>query len=180
MRTPRHVIRTKARDLLRQRGVTEPPVPVEEVARGLGIEIARVDAEDELSGFLLRDVSRGRTVIGVNPGHSQTRQRFTIAHELGHFLLHQGEALHVDGVNSYRVERRDSVSSRGDSPTEIEANQFAAEILMPEDLLRQDLVQSDKPIDLSEDAEIERLATRYQVSTTAMTFRLANLRFIRL
>lgn len=173
-------IRALANDLLAQNRVEHAPVPVEQIVRNLGVEIIRTTTQDELSGFMLRDGSRGRNVIGVNAGHSPTRQRFTIAHELGHYLLHHGNPVHVDGVASYRIDRRNPSSSRGDEPHEIEANMFAAELLMPEEFLREDVERGDEPVDLSDDSDIERLAAKYQVSSTAMTFRLANLRFIRL
>ncbi len=176
----RPVVRAKAKELLARSGVMHAPVPVEQIAQGLGVEITRTNAEDDLSGFLLRDVSRNRNVIGVNAAHSRTRQRFTVAHELGHLLLHEGEPVHVDGVGSFCIERRSSRSSQGDEPHEIEANMFAAELLMPEEFLRQDIERGMEPVDLSDDADIGSLAEKYQVSTTAMTFRLANLRFIRL
>lgn len=180
MRNRRTAIRAVAQDLLARNGVKHAPVPVEQIAQRLGVEITRTDTQDDLSGFLLRDGARKRNVIGVNASHSPTRQRFTVAHELGHFMLHEGEPIHVDGVGSYRIERRSSKSSQGDEPNEIEANTFAAELLMPEEFLRKDVENGGEPVDLSDDEDIGKLAAKYQVSTTAMTFRLANLRFIRL
>jgi hypothetical protein len=61
-------------------------------ARGLLVSYKTLD--DDLSGFLLR--GGDRTIIGVNVAHPIERQRFTIAHELGHALLHEGDELHVD------------------------------------------------------------------------------------
>ncbi|USK87293.1 ImmA/IrrE family metallo-endopeptidase [Peribacillus asahii] len=48
--------------------------------------------------------------ISVNKNHSRQRQRFTIAHELGHFLLHKGTAIHVD--RNFRVNFRNGASSQ--------------------------------------------------------------------
>ena len=63
----------------------------------------------------------------------------------------------------------------GDDVTEIEANTFAAELLMPKKLLERDLRENLDDIDLGDDASVGRLANRYKVSISAMTFRLTNL-----
>lgn len=112
----------------------------------------------------------GQTVIGVNSLHHPNRQRFTIAHELGHLLLHKDE-VHID--RSFRVNRRDEVSSLAVDPDEIEANRFAAELLMPYNLVMADLLECE--IDLEDEDEIRRLAKKYEVSLQAMTHRIINL-----
>lgn len=89
-----------------------------------------------LSGVLIK--SEGRAVIGANSAHAVTRQRFTIAHEIGrHVLEHKGE-LFIDQTvrdRTVTIGRRDGRSSQGIDFQEIEANAFGAEILMPEDLV---------------------------------------------
>jgi Zn-dependent peptidase ImmA (M78 family) len=108
--------------------------------------------------------------IAVNKTHHPNRQRFTIAHECGHLHLHadQGDRLWVDKSYSTIV-YRDSTSSTGDKLAEIQANQFAAGLLMPESLLNEDMTQ-----DLS-DVDISRLAVRFRVSEQAMSLRLVSL-----
>jgi len=76
--------------------------------------------DGRLSGMIHRQPN-GRVVIGVNSSHAPTRQRFTIAHELGHLLLHKEELLHVDESASIRF--RDEESSLATKADEIEANQ---------------------------------------------------------
>ena len=71
----------------------------------------------------------------VRPKGRQPRQRFTIAHEIGHFLLHTDEDVHIDEKRP--IGRRDDLSSQAVDACEIEANQFAAELLMPESLVRE-------------------------------------------
>jgi Zn-dependent peptidase ImmA (M78 family) len=66
-----------------------PSVPVEQIAESYGIELRYEPAEQELSGALIRK-GRKEVVIGVNSSHHPNRQRFTIAHEIAHFLLHEG------------------------------------------------------------------------------------------
>ena len=158
----------KATELLRELDLLTVPVNVEEVAQKLGAELVYGDLEDDMSGFLLRE--KGVVTIAVNKLHHPNRQRFTIAHECGHLHLHgeQGDRLWVDKAYS-TIFYRDASSSSGDKLAEIQANQFAAGLLMPEVLVTEQL-----PPELS-DVDIFRLALRFQVSEQAMTLRLVSL-----
>jgi Zn-dependent peptidase ImmA (M78 family) len=159
-------IRQIAEDVLARAGISRSPVPVEQVASFLGATVKYSPFEGELAGVLVR--GEGRVVIGVNSSHHSNRQRFTIAHECGHLLLHEG-GTYVD--KSFRVNLRDDVSSLAIDPEEIEANRFAAELLMPYKLLIDDLHHE---IDLESEATIGALARKYGVSLQAMTHRIAN------
>ena len=117
----------------------------------------------------------GQPVIGVNSIHPRNRQRFTIAHECGHLMLHKAE-VHVD--RRLHVHRRDVVSSMAVDPDEIEANRFAAELLMPYDLITADLDRYQ--IDIEDDDQIRALAEKYGVSAQSMTLRLTNLQLLKL
>jgi Zn-dependent peptidase ImmA (M78 family) len=173
-------IRTVVENLLKVHKVRSMPVDVEQIARELNIEVLRKEGPDDLSGFLLRDAKRKKAVIGVNPGHHPKRQRFTIAHEIAHFLLHEGEQVHLDRGNfGIRVKLRDKKSSEGTDVDEKEANLFAAELLMPTGFLEQDLADKDAFPLLDEEA-IQALADKYEVSAQALTFRLAYLGHIQL
>ncbi len=155
-------------------------IPLETLAKDLGIQIDYDEVDEDLSGFLIRDKKNGRTVIGVNKTHHHNRQRFTIAHEIGHFLLHEGETVHFDGQRgAFTISLRNSDSAKGESDWEREANLFAAEILMPSKLLEKDL--RGKSLDLLDENDfLENLAEKYEVSVQALTFRLANLGYIKL
>jgi len=155
--------------LLDENGVTVAPVPVEKIAKSRGIVVTKRRLEDDVAGFLLR--SEGSMFIGVNQSQAPTRQRFTIAHELGHALLHEGDELHVD--KDFRINFRDVVSSLATNVEEIESNTFAAWLLMPSRLLIKQIRSGHLDIDNGD--EVEKLAGRYQVSSQAMTYRLANL-----
>lgn len=179
MAVRRKLIQTVVADLLQRHGVQGPPVDVMKIARGLGARVGRAPAGDpDLSGFLLRQPEPGGVIIGVNGSHPAVRQRFTIAHEIGHLLLHRGEGFHVDR-GAFRVFKRDSDSATGTNPAEIEANVFAAELLMPAKFLIAD-VRKRTSIDLADDTSLRDLAARYKVSPQAMAFRLANLGQIQL
>jgi len=181
----RRFIRSVVEQLLVRHGVQAAPVNVGRIAAAMKAHIHSETAATNLSGFLLRDVASGRSLIGVNSSHSEARKRFTIAHEIGHLLLHEGDALHVDqreGVDlGLRVKRRDPDSSLGTDDEEKEANFFAAELLMPTSLLEADLrrMKADPSHDEDEDI-VKDLADRYEVSVQAMTFRLTNLGLLHL
>lgn len=156
-------------DLLNDHHVSKPPVPVDKIAESCGFEISYKRLQDDLAGFLLR--KEERKVIGVNASHSKHRRRFTIAHECGHALLHEGEELHVD--HSFKINLRSTLSATATDIEEIEANAFAAALLMPEKLLRRELATAG--IDVQDDEEIRRLAKLYDVSPQSMSFRVLNL-----
>jgi len=150
-----------------------PPVPVIELAEKLGAKIKKEAfvGKGDVSGMLFRDGSHA--IIGVNANHARTRQRFTIAHEIGHLLLHEGKEVHLDRNFAIRVILRDSTSSDASRKEEIEANRFAAELLMPFDMLIEDIEKN--PIDVEDQSAIKHLAKKYAVSSQAMTFRVLNL-----
>jgi Zn-dependent peptidase ImmA (M78 family) len=110
-------------------------------------------------------------VIGVNKSHAVVRQRFTIAHELGHLLLHAQEDLHVDEGIWLRNER----SSRAEDEREIEANQFAAELLMPTDLVKEAVAGRKLDLVNDDDETLIELAAKFDVSRQALSFRLSRL-----
>src|SRR5215813_4309479 len=111
----RALIRQQVEALLTKFKVAGGPVPVEKIARSLGIRIDLDEVDDDLSGFLVRDEKNKRTVIGANKSHHPRRRRFTIAHELGHYLLHRGQAVHLDeSRGAFTVNLRDSESAKGE------------------------------------------------------------------
>jgi Zn-dependent peptidase ImmA (M78 family) len=153
-------------------GLTQPPVDVDFIAKASGIRVERTDFGADCSGVLVR--KDGRAVIGVNWTDSPVRQRFTVAHELGHYELHGGDT-YVDR-GQYVVQFRDPASGSGSKVEEREANQFAAAILMPATWIRQAF--REQPFDLTDDEGLRNLAAKFQVSTQAMSYRLGNLRLL--
>lgn len=163
-------IQKTAKELLTRFDIQAPPVPVRRLARGCGACIVRVSGrDDDIDGFLYREDSEA--VIGVNRDQAAVRQRFTIAHELGHLLLHERSQVHVD--RGFRVRLRSGVSREGIDRDEMEANRFAAELLMPTGFLRADLEEWE--LDLADDRQLRVLARRYGVSTQALAIRLNSL-----
>lgn len=159
--------RLAATTLLNQHGLSSPPVDVERLAREQGVLVQKQRFDDDLSGMAF--VKGGRPVIGVNALHHENRQRFSIAHELGHLTLHRSrvtEELHVDRLN------RDARSAAGIDPLEIEANAFASELLMPRDWILEAVGPAG---DIEDDAFVDALAKQFRVSRAAMANRLASL-----
>lgn len=165
---PINVINTKVRQLLDRHAVNNAPVDVYRIIKDEGINLSLEEMEDDHSGVLL--VEKGIAAIAVNSTHHPHRQRFSAAHELGHFILHSRgrDRLFVD-----KAYRRSQVSSSGTDKDEIEANRFAAALLMPEDLVRRYI--GNDPIT---DMDIAKLGLKFQVSEQAMTLRLVNLGLI--
>jgi len=157
----------KVHELLEKFRIRKPPVPVEKIVKKLGLSLVILPAGDEISGAIIRNGDC--VVIAVNPLHHLNRQRFTIAHELGHYFLHEGLEEHVD--QNFRIAWRNADSSKAVNWREIEANRFAAELLMPSDLLKRDL-DSLRTI---EKRTVALLAETYKVSPAAMKIRLTNL-----
>jgi len=153
--------------LLRRSRITKPPVPVERIAEREGLDIRLAPYEGDLSGALVR--TERDAYIGVNSHHHPNRQRFTVAHELAHYFLHKGLRLHVD--KNIWVNWRDDESSKAVQWEEIQANHFAAELLMPTAFLIRDI----NKIRRIDDHTVQFLARKYRVSTQAMDIRLHNL-----
>ncbi|MBI4236969.1 MAG: ImmA/IrrE family metallo-endopeptidase [Deltaproteobacteria bacterium] len=144
-------------------GKTDP----ESLAKKLGLKVVYEKLDDEVSGVLV--LQESRPVIFVNAEQHSNRQRFTISHELGHYLLHKQEQVHVD--NDFTVVYRNTKSSTGEDLHEIEANQFAAELLMPEKCVGQYIV--DNKVRVITETTIANMADFFGVSLQAMTIRLS-------
>lgn len=157
--------REAAQALLREQGLTAPPVNVDRVARRLGLVVQYRPFNGDLSGMSF--VKEGVPVIGVNALHHVNRQRFTLAHELAHVLLHRDEL-----ASEVHVLNRDAVTETGTDPFEVEANAFASELLMPELWVRAEI---GPRWDVHDDELITRLAKRFGVSTLAVQNRLSAL-----
>ncbi len=154
----------------------KPPVNLDMIInhlkrKKLPINVLYEDFSNEMTGvsaILLKE--KGKAVIAVNEKHPEVRQRFSIAHELGHLIMHgNNEHLNVEKSILPRLfTRAEGVQGQN----EREANEFAAELLMPEELVKKDF---SKYIDKREDNIISFLSSRYNVSEIAMQFRLNNL-----
>lgn len=161
-----------ARQLLKSHGALTAPIDVRHLAAKLKIDVLYEDLDDDISGFLL--LKNNKPYIAINKSHHPNRQRFSLAHEIAHFVLHSNpqKSLFVDRL----VYFRNVASKSGEVREEIEANTFAAELLMPEFLLRNELKNYGEELD---ENDIFKLANAFGVSSEAMGYRLANLNWIK-
>jgi Zn-dependent peptidase ImmA (M78 family) len=150
--------------------LVKPPVPVSDLAGLLNLRVIVTPLQNGVSGALIND--GGKCYIAVNSEHHRNRQRFTVAHEIGHYSLAHGLDDHVD--REFIVIMRDESSSTADNSLEIAANQFAAALLMPREFVFRDFARIGK----FDDESITRLALKYQVSELAFQLRLRNLGLI--
>ncbi len=165
-----------AEKVLEDHGVLRAPINVIKIASKHASVIKR-PLEDNISGALI-PLGEHDWAILVNSQHHPNRQRFTIAHELGHLLLHGYRTPHAD--RQFRL--RDARSSEGSVLEEIQANQFAAELLMPRAMIMKAVDRNSfqhAPADKSEERQFEALVTKlakdFRVSRQAMTVRLSSL-----
>ena len=146
------------------------PVPIESIVQAQGIKLLPYDLGDEISGVLIFE--NGGATIGYNKNESKVRNRFTIAHELGHFELHKGKEIFVD--KDFSVMFRNNKD--GEKPREeAEANDFAACILMPTNFVLAEL--QNIRFDYTDDNAIKELAKKFDVSSIAMSLRISHLRY---
>lgn len=140
----------------------DAPVKVTPIADAFGLKVFRTtEFPDWISGKILKDPANGGKsgyAIYVNAKHSLGRRRFTIAHEIAHFILHKekiGDGLIDDGLY------RSGLSGK----EEIEANKLAADILMPRNLI-------NKYLALPNFKDLQDMADKFEVSKNAMAIRL--------
>lgn len=140
------------------------PLPVEpgDLARGLGIKVVVVPLRPDESGNIVIP-ELGTVVISLNQWDSLNRQRFTCAHEIGHYLRRADQP-----ATRTFVDYRDTLAGYGVDADEIFANQFAAALLMPAHLVQRWHRQEG----------VDALARRFGTSTQAMKLRLRNLQLL--
>ena len=122
-----------ARTLHIQMGSTEGPVPITDIASALDISYIRIDEYDGFEGMLLTDRRRSDGVILANKRNGGRRARFTVAHELGHFLLERHTFSSDTGFLCTEKDLRARSAKRHHWRQETEANRFAIELLAPKD-----------------------------------------------
>lgn len=168
------LINSKVTSILRSLSEIHLPIKIEEIAKLRGVKVIPYPLGEDVSGLL--SIEDGQGTIGYNQTEPKIRRRFTIAHELGHYELHKDKSdLFVDKQFIYRSEK--SKSTAINQKMEQEANAFASFILMPTELVRKEV---DKiQLDLGSEEAIKELAKIFEVSTTAMSIRMASLGFLK-
>lgn len=179
---PEEEIEDRADELLSEHGHSAAPIDISTLVTELGLQLMSSSFDGEhISGMLVID-DKNPTVV-VNKEHSNVRQRFTIAHEIGHYMLHRDrEELFID--DNFAIALRSNIQHDENSRImEIQANKMAAALLMPFELLEIEFNnklasnESDLEDNVIEDI-VSHLASTFEVSNQAMRIRLANLGFI--
>lgn len=136
------------------------PVKLSGLAREFGLRLVASTLPTGISGEIRP--SAGGFTISVNRHDSARRQRFTVAHEIAHYLLHRDQ---IGSGISDDVLYRSSLSDT----REAEANKLAAEILLPREQLKREV---DRRVGLPSDQLVSELAAKFDVSEVAMKIRL--------
>ncbi|WP_181418588.1 ImmA/IrrE family metallo-endopeptidase [Pseudoroseicyclus aestuarii] len=144
---------------------SDPPVDVISLIRELGIEYREQPLGPENSGRI--DRNNGEFVITVNSEESPQRRRFTAAHELAHYLLHRDLLKHGHADRLFGAGARHNATEPFTSGHEVQANKYAADILMPKAAI--DRVWQREADNFAE------VARKFGVSMKAMKIRLNNL-----
>jgi hypothetical protein len=159
---PRAATPDLVRDLLERLSIAAPPVDLRPILESLNIEVRERAEQKEDAVVVAMDppeaLSRGSWMVYLNPARPEVRKRYTVAHEVGHVLLH--------GASHGAARARSGGGSRMKS-FEREADEFAAELLMPRDFLARAVADCG--------ADVERLRRLFKVSKSAMQIRLAEL-----
>ena len=149
----------------------EVPVDVEGLPEKMGIQFRKAFLPREISGMLERWEDTFLITVAANDPH--TRQRFTLAHELGHYMLHRkliGAGL--DDDRAYRSTEAGKYHNTLIGPREeTEANRFAANLLMPVELIAREWNARNRVISQN---VVEEMATLFKVSKKSMEIRLEN------
>ena len=139
----------------------EVPMKIGELAKNLGVTVYSATLPSNISGEIKE--TDGKTVIKVNRHDTKPRQRFTLAHEIAHFLLHKHLLRNgiVDDV-LYRSSQSNAI--------EAEANRLAADILMPPNLINEILRNCSHLTD--RERKLEEVAQQLNISLTALKIRM--------
>lgn len=143
--------------------ITCCPVKIAGLAQALGLDVYVAPLPPKVSGFIRpSEKSPSGFEIHVNKFEAKYRQRYTVAHEISHYLLHR------DSINSGiydNIMYRSSLTSS----KEVEANKFAAEIIMPRDVIIKEFhkLKKNGSYDIIKD-----MAKLFQVSESAMKIRV--------
>lgn len=149
-----------ASDILRAYSDNKYPIKMVNLAHNIGLKVFKTTFDrSDVSGMIKAQEAK----IYVSENDGINRQRFSIAHEIGHYVLHYKGKMFEEEEEKKHISYRDNLSSLGFSIKEIEANFFAANLLMPQDKVRM-LYEQEYSLD--------EMAKFFGVSYTAMGHRL--------
>lgn len=139
------------------------PIDLEKIAKAFDVPIYKEKLDDNLAGCFMAE--GGNSAIVVNKKDPESRQRFTIAHELGHFISYK-----LQEKEGTIYDERGALASIGRDPEEVFANKFAAEVLMPKDEFKKQMESESAKKD-----KIDYLTRHFKVSKQAIEIRAKSL-----
>jgi Zn-dependent peptidase ImmA (M78 family) len=172
-----HDPRALARTISSRFSAEVKAVPVIEIAQALDIFEIRIAEFEGFEGMLLTDRSRSQAAILANCAHGKRRARFTVAHELGHFLLERHQLSGPEGFLCRPDDMRETRSDRLHRRQETEANRFAIELLAPARLANQrlgnepelrDAQRLRNDLDISLEAAVRRMVELHHEALAAV------------
>jgi len=164
---PRYSHATKlAQKIIIEAKVGDPPVDLNKVLANLEMNLLPYDFPEKVSAILLKE--NNMLVVGVNKNNHLNRQRFSIAHEIGHYMLGHYRDMFVDTAEISEG-KFDAFDTEHNKVQEQEANHFAGELLMPSINLKRDFQKLHN---------VDALSKLYQVSKEALWIRLLKLKLV--
>lgn len=151
-------------DLLFNFNFTEPPIDVESLCEKLNIDIIYEDL-DQIYAFFIQKNAKKKIILNKNKISYDTKTRFTIAHELGHYILPNHRLIYncsIDDIMNFNSNKKE----------EREANEFASELLMPKNIFLKDVKEHELNFD-----NIMKLSNIYQTSLTATAIKFIKTTF---
>jgi len=154
--------RQMAKKVIKDYKLAEVPTDLKTIFQSLGLRYIELDDPKDIDGAIL-EIENKPSIAVLNRAKPIQRQRFTLAHELGHIFLKHKQRDNYDPEAEREID--EEWASRKKPPTEVEADVFASELLIPFDQIK----KFEKDMD-----DIEKMAGIFQVSKQAMTLAIMN------
>ena len=163
------IIATEIREMF---GLKETPTQIANILNKVGFKIYSLEMDETLSGRIgianeFKEILGSKKILQINSKDNRGHQRFTMAHELGHYIFDYDG--HNRYANAYSLAEDDV-----NSPGEIRVNRFAAALLMPKNIFV-DKYTARKTLGLDEVSICKSLAEEFEVSETAVSKRIIEL-----
>ncbi|GGD02456.1 ImmA/IrrE family metallo-endopeptidase [Enterococcus wangshanyuanii] len=148
--------------------------------KAFGVNIGYAELENDMSGYLRADGENPPQIV-VNVNDSKSRQLFTMAHELGHLLLHYkwspGKDVGINDIVEVTMYRNGTYQTKEQTQKEVEANQFAAAFLMPKSKVAKLIIDESHRLErkLEQSEAIVLISSTFGVSQQAASIRLKNI-----
>jgi Zn-dependent peptidase ImmA (M78 family) len=156
-------VRRVAKQLLRASKVLQPPVDLRRIAAGCGLKYEEVDYFPDDVDALIVTTEEG-TVAVVNKNQSNSRRRFSLAHELGHFVLHRDGSV-LEATVTIDTPPTGEPDREMSSVAEREANLFAGELLVPLEFLKKHFKPGMTAADVAKVFEVSESVAAIAISS---------------